>query len=435
MRFLALLRVERRLRADFSWVLSGNVIYSACQWGIVMFLAKLGTAEQVGMYALGMAVVAPIVLFANLQVRTLLASDVRDEFSFGQYMAFRAVSLLLSFLVIVGVAFFAAPDFERRAAIILVGFAQSLEYVSDTYYGLMQKADRMDRLSHSLMFKGPLALAALCALMYWTHDVLLALGGLVIGRLFILFVWDSRLGYARRVLPALSARLHWNSGVMAGLLRLSLPLGVISMLAALTSNIPRYFIEGHLGTSDLGIYSAIASLLTAGSLMITAFGQAIMVPAARAFVEGDRNRYRSFVAQSAALGAIPGIGAVLVASFYGRFLLTHLFRAEYGEHDDIFVCLMVAGTVLFVTGGLGYVITAARVLVPQIPVLAANCCTAALFSALWIPRHGLIGAAQAVLMAALVQLAGMLILLWRIDRKMASLSSVPAPQPAGVEVA
>ena len=436
LKILALLRVERRLRADFSWVLSGNVIYSACQWGIVMFLAKLGTAEQVGMYALGMAVVAPIILFANLQVRTLLASDVRDEFSFGQYMAFRAVSLLLAFLVTVVVAFFVAPDFERRAVVILVGFAQTLEYVSDTYYGLMQKCDRMDRLSRSLMFKGPLALALLCALMYFTRDVLLAIGGLVIGRLLILFVWDARLGYARRVLPALSARLEWSSGVMGRLLRLSLPLGVISMLASLTSNIPRYFIEGHLGTSDLGIYSAIASLLTAGTLVMSAFGQSILVPVARACATGDRNRYRGFVLQTAALGAAPGIGAVLVASFYGRFLLTHLFRPEYGERDDIFVWLMAAGTILFITSGLGYVITAARVLVPQIPVLAANCSTVALFSALWIPRHGLVGAAQAVLAAVLVQLAGMVILLWRIDRKMAAASPVnSAPQPDGVEIA
>lgn len=434
MRFLALLRVERHLRADFSWVLSGNVLYSACQWGIVLFLAKLGTAQQVGMYALGMAVVAPIVLFANLQVRTLLASDVRDEFSFGQYMAFRAVSLLLAFLVIVVVAFFVAPDFERRAVVIVVGFAQSLEYISDVYYGLMQKCDRMDRLSHSLMFKGPLSLAALCALMYATHNVLLAVAGLVMGRLLVLALWDSRLGYARRALPALRARLEWSPGVMTRLLRLSLPLGVISMLAALTANIPRYFIEGRLGTAELGIYSAIASLLTAGTLVVSAFGQAIMVPAAKAFVEGDRRRYRSFIAQSAALGIIPGAGAVVISVLWGRFLLSHLFRPEYGEHADILVWLMAAGGVLFVTGGFGFVMTAARVLIPQIPLLAANCSTAALFSALWIPKYGLRGAAQAVCMAVLVQLAGALLIFWRIDRGMTE-APAAAPQPAGVEMA
>src|SRR5258706_8584052 len=237
------LRIDSRLRADFSWVLSGNVIYSACQWGIVLLLAKLGNAEQVGLYALGMAVSAPIILFANLQVRTLLASDVKDEFRFGQYLAFRFVSLFLALLAIVAVAVWTTPDWLRRGVIILVGFAQILEYVSETYYGLMQKFDRMDRMSRSLMVKGPLALTVLCAAMYYTRNVAWAVVGLVLGRLFIVLVWDSRLDYIKNF----TARLEWNSQDMLRLLRMSLPLGGISMLASFSANIPRYFIEGHLG--------------------------------------------------------------------------------------------------------------------------------------------------------------------------------------------
>src|SRR5205823_3663997 len=141
---------------------------------------------------------------------------------------------------------------------------------------------------------------------------------LAAGRLFVLLIWDSRTGFARGV----SSRLEWNSSGMLNLLRLSLPLGVISMLASLGANIPRYFIEGHLGTNELGIYSAIASLLTAGTLIQAAFGQSIMVPAARAFAEGDRPRYRSFVAQNILLGCILGFGALMIAATFGRFLLT-----------------------------------------------------------------------------------------------------------------
>jgi len=67
---------DKRLRADFTWVLSGNVLYSACQWGIVVVLAKLGSPAQLGEYALGLAVAAPIILFANLQLRALLACGI-----------------------------------------------------------------------------------------------------------------------------------------------------------------------------------------------------------------------------------------------------------------------------------------------------------------------------------------------------------------------
>lgn len=427
---MAILRIDQQLRADFSWVLSGNVIYSACQWAIVVLIAKLGSAEQVGLYALGMAVSAPIILFANLQVRTLLASDVRDEFRFGQYLAFRFVSLAIAFLAILGVAAFTGADWRHRTVIVLVGFAQVLEYVSDTYYGLMQKCDRMDRMSHSLMFKGPLALAALWITMDETRDVAWAVAALACGRLFILLVWDSRLGYARRLPGGLQARLEWNNRQMLSLFRLALPLGIISMLASLSGNIPRYFIQAHLGTTDLGIYSAIASLLAAGNLVVSAFGQAIMVPAARACADGDRARYRGFVLHTVLLGAILGAGAILSASLFGHYLLGHVFRPEYADHVDLFIWLMAAGTVLFVTGALGFVMTAARALIPQIPVLMINCLAGAVACAWLIPRHGLRGAVEATIVAGLVQLAGAAVILRRIDGQISAVAaSLTEPQP------
>ncbi len=411
-----ILGIDRRLRADFSWILSGNVVYSACQWAIVILLAKLGNASDVGLYALGMAITGPIVLFANLQIRTLLASDVREEFRFGQYLAFRFASLAAAFLIITCVAMWTTSDALRRTAILLVGFAQSLEYVSDTYFGLMQKYDRLDRVSRSLMMKGPLAVTALCVTMYFTRSVLWSVAALAAGRLLVLLLWDSRLGYAGNP----PARLEWSSSHLVSLLKLSLPLGIISMLASLGTNIPRYFIEGHLGTNDLGIYSAIASLLTVGSLFQGSLGQSIMVPAARACANGDRTKYRSFVAQNVALGLALGLGALLGAVFFGRFILTHVFRPEYAEHPDVFIWLMAAGTVQFAVGGLGYVMTAARELKSQIPVLAANCATTAIASAILIPMHGLRGAAEALLLAGLVQMAGCWLILRRIDHKMQS---------------
>jgi O-antigen/teichoic acid export membrane protein len=430
------LRIDERLRADFSWVLGGNIIYSACQWCIVILLAKLGSPEDVGLYALGMAVAAPIILFANLQVRTLLASDVNGEFRFGQYLAFRFVSLGLALLAIVCVAAWTGSDWRHRCIIALVGFAQTLETLSDTYYGLMQKYDRMDRMSRSLMMKGPLALALLWITMYRTRNVLWAVLALAAGRLLILLVRDSRLSFARRVDSRLAARLEWNNNDMFRFFRLALPLGIISLLASLNGNIPRYFIEGHRGTAELGIYSAIASLLTAGTLIVSAFGQSIMVPAARAAADGDRPRYRSFIFQTLLLGAVLGSGALLVASIGGRFLLTHIFRPEYGNHADIFVWLMGAGIVLFMTDGIGYVMTAARALKPQVPLLLINCTVTALGCGWFIPRHGLRGAAEAIAVASVVQLAGCAIILWRIDRRLAPDSLILEAEPtnAGVTI-
>lgn len=410
---MALWRINKSLRSDFSWVLWGSVFYSACQWGIVLVLAKLGSPELVGEYALGMAVTAPILVFANFQLRSLLASDVGEQFAFREYLKFRAVSLIAAMLIIIGISASTRQTREQGVIILLVGLAQILDLVSETYYGWMQKCGRMDRLSRSLTIKGPLALAALGIVMYLTGSLAWALVGLAAGRLVVLLSWDSRL-HLLGPAPATNG----GSSSMLRLLRLALPLGVISMLGALNSSIPRWFLEAHRGSAELGIFSAIASLLNTGSLVISAFGQSIFVPVARACAASDRSRFRRFVLLSVAAGcALGGVG-VLAAAVSGRSILARLLRPEYGEHADLFVRLMIAGTVSFVGSGVGYVITAARSLQPQIPVLIATVVSASATAAWLIPKHGLMGAADAMLVGAAVQLSGACIVVGGIDRRL-----------------
>lgn len=70
------------LRQNFSWTFVGNVVYAACQWGMLVALTKLGTPEMVGQFTLGLAVTSPVFLFSNLQLRTLMATDAKQEYHF-----------------------------------------------------------------------------------------------------------------------------------------------------------------------------------------------------------------------------------------------------------------------------------------------------------------------------------------------------------------
>ena len=427
-------RLEGRLKIDFAQVLSGNVLYFACQWLIIMALAKLGTPEQVGEYALGMAICAPILLFANLQLRALIASDVNDQFSLRQYFAFRLFSLVIALFVVAGIAVFAGSTAGRGAIIILVGLAQSLDYIADTYYGWMQKHARLDRMARSQAMKGPLALGSLCVVMYLTHSVLWAVLGLAAGRLVVLLAWDSRLGYASGSALRFDFnffRMDGNPCFLPRLLKLSLPLGVISMVGGLSASIPRYFVQALRGSAELGIFSAIASLLSTGTLVVSAFGQSVFLPVAEACARLDQSAFRTYVAAATAVGAMLGGAGVLVAAPFGRQILAHLFRPEYGLRQDVFVQLMIAGTASFAACAAGYVVTAARSITPQVPVLAAAALAAAVVCAWLVPKYGLNGAADAILAAALVQLSGTAVIVWRVDRQLGCLRSAAGELAGG----
>ena len=406
---------------NFTWLLSANALYSACQWGIVIVLAKFGTPAQLGEYAFAMALAAPIVLFASGQLRALVASDVQRHWSYDTYLKFRFITLAGALVAVLSAGFLVRrPD--SVLVILTVALVQVVESISDTYYGFMQRESRLDRVSHSLLIKGPVSLLTFALAIVLTGNLLIAIMGLLAGRLLVLLLWDCRTSaYIEAASRRSTAVQDMSSTEMTSLLRLAIPLGVISTLGAFNTSIPRYFIEAHQGSVELGIFSAVASLLSIGMLVISALGQSMFVPVARACQTRNRGALRSAITQSTVVAAALGACLIAVAALLGREVLVVLFRAEYSAHADVLVRLMVAGGVAFLASAQGYIITAARHLHTQIPVLVASGAVSAVACFLLVPTSGAKGAADAVLAGALVQLTGSSFILLRVDRSIGEL--------------
>ena len=409
-------RLDASLRQDFAWILSGNVIYYACQWSYLIILAKFGSPAQVGEYALGVAVCTPVLIFANLQLRALFASDVKDRYSFEQYLGFRWVSLIAALLVIACLV--VGHPAHVAATILLVGVSQALEYYSDLYYGLMQKHDRMDRISRSLTIKGPASVAGLAVAMYLTRDLLWALGAVILVRVAVTLLYDSRLTFRARSgqFPTESNRPELRIDMIWVLFTASLSLGIISSLLALNLNIPAYFIEADLSKSELGIFSAMASLQGAGNLVMSAMGQSAFLPLARAYADRNKERFSSILWHLWLISGLLGAAGVLGAAFVGQTVLAHIFRPEYARSVDVFVRLMLAGGLAYFAASQGYALTAIGVRNSQIPVLVAGIAATALGCYWLIPLYGAAGAADAMILAGVVRVAGFAIVLARTSR-------------------
>ena len=127
------------LRQNFAWTVAGNVVYGACQWGMLVALAKLGSPQMLGQFALGLTIGAPVMMLANLQLRAVQATDARDEYRFGDYLGLRLLTTVLAFTTIAAIALLARYRWQTALVVILVGAAKSVENLSDVFYGLFQK--------------------------------------------------------------------------------------------------------------------------------------------------------------------------------------------------------------------------------------------------------------------------------------------------------
>ncbi|HET6455895.1 MAG TPA: oligosaccharide flippase family protein [Armatimonadota bacterium] len=401
------------LRCNFSWTVLGNIFYAGCQWGMMVVLAKLGSPEKVGRFALGFAVTAPVVMFANLHLRAVLATDAKKSHPFGDYLALRSATSGLAILVILGIAFMSKYAFETAMVILAIGAAKTLEAQSDIYYGLLQHHERMDRIAKSGVIKGSLSLAALAAAFYVTRSVLWASVVLMVVWGLVLIFYDARsTKLVVKLIPdTVQADLcpRWKLSPMFNLAGIALPLGIVMLFISLNVNIPRYFIERYLGENNLGIFAAMTYPMAAGTLLVSALAQSAIPRLAKHYAAGDVAAFRTLLAKLVAFGLAIGAAAIITVAAAGRWALNLFYGPEYAAHSHIFLWISVAAAVYFVQWFLGDGLTAARYFKVQAPLLGIVTLVTVLASLWLIPAHGLMGAAFVLLIGNSVLALGILI--------------------------
>jgi len=373
------------------WALIGNVGYTAFQWGILICIAKLGSASDVGKFALGLAVTAPVITLANLHLRVLEATDARNEYPFSVYLSLRLVSTALALGAIAVIALASGYHGSTLAVILGVGLAKSFEAVSDVVFGLLQEAENLRRVATSMLVKGLLSVIAVGGVLRLTGDLFAATLAMALGWGTLLCCYD--LPAARRlqsIRPAGDLRALWNLAWLAA------PMGCVGALGSLTTNVPRYAVESNLGPAALGHFAAVAYLFVAGGQPMMALGAAVTPRLAQHYIR-NLGAYRRVTRRTVASGMMLGLLGVATAYFAGAWILKTAYAPEYAAEAPVLVWMAVAAGVGFANKAVAASVTAARRLLPQLPIALTSVALAFLASSFLIPRWGLLGAAWAVL--------------------------------------
>jgi O-antigen/teichoic acid export membrane protein len=430
-------RANRVFLSNVVWMLVGNVLYGFSQWGQLVALAKVGTIEMVGNFALALAICVPILMFSSLSLRSLQVTDHQRSHRSLEYMVLRLLTLCVSLAFILAFGLAARYPAAVVLSVGLIGAAKSVEYVSDILYGLLQQQENMSGIAISMSLRAIMSVGALSLGVHLTHSLAWGAACLLVSSAFVLLAYDlpkilivSKVPFrmlvseCRRyfggVMTSGGRERLWKLG-MAGL-----PMGFVLMMVSLNLNIPRYFIQERLGTQQLAIFSAIATLLAAGSVVTNAMGQAAAPRLARCFFNRDERGFNrllaALVAASLGLGLLGFLGAVL----FGKQAMTFIYRPEYSTHPEVLVWLMGASGFFYLGSTLGYAVTAVRCFKPQLPLFAGAAATTAIGCLILVPLQGLRGAAIAILISAVIQCLGSIRLLW-IARKTANKKPVEQP--------
>jgi O-antigen/teichoic acid export membrane protein len=404
------------LKLNFVWVILGNLVYGISQILLFWLISKLGNSELLGHYTLAVAIVAPTIMFANLHLRTLQATDSQGRYRFRDYFELRCV-MVVAALMFMGLLGFVGLGPQKGLILALLGLSKAVEAISELFYGALQQQECLERISKSLVIRNLIGLFSFALLFYQTRSLPIALLGLIGSALLVLLAYDVRGPYGFLKDYDLGSGSPWDRliygiglwskptwPIILDLFKNALPVGVMIMLLSLCTNIPRYFIEYYRTSSELGVFAA-------GIIVISACGQSALPRLAKYYASVDPRRFRKLTLQLLSIAIGLGLGGYLMASLLGKPLLTLLYSSEYAEQNVLFSRLMLWGGLHYTASLLGSAVAAAQYFRSTLVLAAVRTVVTIVTSALFIHHYGLQGAVLSLVVDEIVQLVG-LALLW-----------------------
>ena len=403
-------------RSNFLWMLAGNVIFAGCQLGMIVALAKLGSSVMVGQFSLGLAIATPVLMFTNLHLRAVQATDATRLYSFGEYLQLRFVMSSLAIAAIAALTWIEGIPHRTAMVVVAVALAKGRETLSDIHYGLFQLHDRLDQTGRSMMLRGVFSVIALSAGLYLTRDVFWGSLAIALVWLLALIGWDFRQGCRftarspqfKRFPDVTNLWRVWSGRQRVrrqwGLVCLSVPLGVVTTLASINLNMPRYFIAAKMGENGFGIFSALAYATIGLTLISDSLGSCAIPQLARLYAGGHIAEFQVILFKLGTLSGGLGLAALGTAQLVGKRLLALFYGAEYAASSAAFVLLVLAAAIHCVAGVLSSGMTAARRFRIQVPMFAAVTAATAAACYVLVPSHGLTGAALGMIAGAVVRI-------------------------------
>jgi O-antigen/teichoic acid export membrane protein len=204
---------------------------------------------------------------------------------------------------------------------------------------------------------------------------------------------------------------------MKQLVRLSLPLGIVTILLSLNANVPRYMISHFRGVRELGIFSALAYIPIAGTMIVGALGQSATPRLAFYASQGKSREFRGLSNRLLLIGITLGTCAVIAALAFGRQIVPLIYGREYTQNGQLFFWLMVAAATGYMASFAGYSLTAARHFQVQMPLFTFITALTVVLCFEMVKAGGTVGAAKALAIVGFVQLAAIMIILRYLEAR------------------
>ena len=329
------------LGSSFIWTVASGLVYSVTSLAFLMVVSNVLGDVQSNIYSIGMMIAQQMLTVGRFSVRNFQVSDVKDKYSFSEYLSFRIITCSLT--VLITIIWIIVGGYRGDVAIVIAAFTihRISESFSDLFEGLYQQKLRLDISGKSQLVKNLLMLISFCGMIIITKNLVLSAVVLAAESVLLLVIVDlPLLGHFSKVGLCFRLKSMWQIGVACFSLFLS------SFLHAFINNSPKYAIEDYKGSgSDIGVgrfsmlfMPTFVVELLSGFTMRTWLSKMAIYHS-----DGNRKGFRKLVLGQLLVVLVITTGAMTFMYFLGGYFLSFIYGTNLHGYNAVNALLMLSG--------------------------------------------------------------------------------------------
>ena len=326
-------------KKDYIWNSIGSFLQSAISPILLIVITRLNGVGDSGLFSFAMSLSVVFWAISLWGGRTYQVSDVKKEFSSGDYIVVRFISSLIVAVFSISFCILSGYDLIKTELIMVLVSFKILESIADSMYGVLQIHNRLYIAGISLTMKSVFSFMLFTLVDILTKNIIYGALSIFIVNIAVVIFYD--IPWMKHVE---SVGLTKKNIMQAGkIMKKTAEVFVVVFLTMFSLNIPRYFLDKY-HYDQIGYFGIMAMPITLLTLFISFVLQPNVVNLSELLKKKKIKEFTKIVSKIDFITFTLGILFVVSSYLIGVWVLNTVFGIDINNFR-IDLTIMVIGAV------------------------------------------------------------------------------------------
>lgn len=176
----------------FIWNISGSFFNALQSVIIILIITRFLESDRADIFNIAWSISQLMATIGTYQIRMYQSTDVKERFSFRQYLTFRFITIGL--MLIISIVYVWIKNYNGYKALIiwLLCVFRAIEALTEVFEGQFQQKERLDLVGKAITYRIIITTITFFVIIYQTRDLILACVCLIVCYVLCLFLYNLR---------------------------------------------------------------------------------------------------------------------------------------------------------------------------------------------------------------------------------------------------